>query len=108
MTDDALTAVYRERAHLVAHLAAQHPALIAETDDDWPIIFIETPAGQLSWHLNRADLDLFGHVERVEEGDERGACWDGHSTAEKYERLRALTADRAEQEAGQALPTWED
>jgi|GEM_PF-2435163 len=88
---DSESNVYRERAHLVANLASRYPAVIATTDEpDWPVIYIDTPTGQLSWHLAVADLDLFDHVTRVPASDPR-ARWDGHTTAEKYDRLDALT-----------------
>ncbi|GAA0975986.1 hypothetical protein Q7689_00665 [Nocardiopsis tropica] len=92
MTD----AVYRERAALIAHLAALYPAVIVRNGDpaddpDWPLIYIDTPQGQMSWHLTQADLDLFPHVPTVAEGPE----WDGHTNGEKYRRLAALTADEA-------------
>lgn len=54
--------LYRERAHLVAHLAALYPSAIV--------------------------LDLFPHVERVASNV---AEWDGHSTEQKYRRLDNLT-----------------
>ncbi|MEV5140351.1 hypothetical protein AB0K71_05920 [Streptomyces syringium] len=85
-------AVYRERAHLIAHLAALHPSHIGHTDPnapDWAVVIIETPSGQLSWHIAERDLDLVEHVmptNRICRG------WDGHTTDEKYERIRALTA----------------
>ncbi|MFE3461381.1 hypothetical protein ACFXKD_27875 [Nocardiopsis aegyptia] len=85
--------VYRERAHLVAHLASQHPAVLAYSDPDepaWPVITVSTPAGQMTWHLSPDDLDLVAHVPVVSADDPR-AAWDGHDTATKYERLRALT-----------------
>jgi hypothetical protein len=81
---------YRERAHLVAHLAAIHPSHIGYTDPnapDWAVVIIETPTGQMSWHIADRDMDLFGHVRptnRICRG------WDGHTTDEKYERLQAL------------------
>ncbi|MFE5871629.1 hypothetical protein ACFQ6V_23695 [Streptomyces roseifaciens] len=84
-------AVYRERAHLIAHLAALHPSHIGYTDPnapDWAVVIIEAPTGQLSWHIAERDLPLFEHVEptnRICRG------WDGHTTEEKYERLRQHT-----------------
>jgi hypothetical protein len=44
-------------------------------------VYIDTPAGQASWHLHEDDLPAFAHLP-----DYRGG-WDGHSTAEKYRRL---------------------
>ncbi|MFF2964274.1 coiled-coil domain-containing protein [Streptomyces sp. NPDC057963] len=88
---DQLVALYRERAHLVAHLAALHPSHIGCTDPcspDWPIVIIETPAGQMSWHIWLRDMDLFVHVPPT---NPRSSTWDGHTTDEKYQRLRDLT-----------------
>ncbi|MFI1021275.1 WDGH domain-containing protein [Streptomyces olivaceus] len=86
--------VYRERAHFVAHLATVYPAILAPGADpsepDWPVLFVQTPRGQMSWHISPDDTDLFEHVP-VRAGE---SVWDGHTTEEKYERLRQLTADR--------------
>lgn len=57
-----------------------------EWDDEWRnVIFVETPLGQVSWHIHDKELPLFHFL-----GVYRGG-WDGHSTEEKYERLKALT-----------------
>lgn len=91
--EEQLRGVYRERAHLVAHLAALHPSVISHNDPsetDWPVVYVHTPTGQASWHLSREDLDLFGHVPVVPADDPR-AQWDGHTTEEKYRRLAELT-----------------
>jgi hypothetical protein len=81
---------YRERAALVAYLAACHPSvMLTDTaEPDWPIVFVSTPAGQMSWHIAKADLDLFTHVSTTTE-----PTWDGHTTAQKYQRLGELTAN---------------
>lgn len=87
-------ALYRERAHLVAFLATVYPSCVAYNDPlapGWPVVFVETPEGQLSWHVSPLDLDLLVHVRR----DER-VVWDAHSTEEKYARLARLVAARAE------------
>lgn len=87
--------VYRERHHLVAHLAAAYPSILVYGADpeapDWPLIFIDLPTGQVSWHIAPADLDLFEHVT-VGTGD-----WDGHNAMEKYARLDAHTAQLAKE-----------
>ena len=92
---EQLDAVYRERAHLVAHLAAILPAVMADdpTDPDWRIVYLDTPSGQWSWHIARSDLDLFAHVPDGE------ATWDGHTTQQKYQRIRDLTEAITEQRA---------
>ncbi|WP_019629692.1 hypothetical protein [Actinomadura atramentaria] len=81
----ALDSVYTERARLVAFLAASYDSVIINRDDAWPLVYVKSPFGQLSWHLSEDDVELFEHVP------DGGADWDGHGTAEKYERLRALT-----------------
>lgn len=86
---EQLDAAYRERAHLVAHLARMHEAhwSVDEAEPEWPVICIHTPAGQLCWHVNRADMNLFpSGLEK------RPSDWDGHSTEEKYTRLAQLGA----------------
>ncbi|MFF1916146.1 hypothetical protein ACFVYE_32085 [Streptomyces sp. NPDC058239] len=89
--ETALDATYRERAHLVALLAALHPSHIGRTDPnapEWAVVTVETPAGQMTWHIAERDMDLFAHVQptnRICRG------WDGHTTEEKYQRMRDLT-----------------
>lgn len=87
---EALTAAYRERAELVALLAAIYPSHIGHSDPnepEWAVVIIEAPTGQLSWHVSPADKSLFGHVRTT-----NAACpsWDGHTTEEKYQRVRDL------------------
>lgn len=84
--------LYRERAHLIAHLAAVYPAVIG-TDPGvpgWPVVYIGLAEGQVSWHVSPADMDLFAHVPRGPD-----ARWDGHSVAEKYARLDRATTRRS-------------
>jgi len=87
------SAAYRERNWLVAfvsrcYLSYLAPAPDAEPGFNW-IVYIETPEGQLSWHLHDDELPRFGHCPRW-----KAAVWDGHTTEEKYERLLALRPDR--------------
>jgi hypothetical protein len=96
MTDtDALTATYRERAHLAAHLAAGYPSVLVDGADanapDWPVLFVKLPTGQVSWHISPDDRDLFAHVRRTIAGMPDAPVWDGHSTDEKYARVHAHT-----------------
>jgi hypothetical protein len=80
--------IYRERAHLTSFLSKVYPSRLSHSDPsepDWPVLYVQTPEGQLSWHVSPDDLDLFGHLAVVP-----GVQWDGHSTEEKYERLGRL------------------
>lgn len=95
MPDTAvMDAVYRERSRMVAFLARMWPAVYAYSDPDdpdWPVVYIDAPAGQLSWHVSVNDLDLFAHVPVVDPDDAR-ARWDGHTSDQKYTRLnRSIT-----------------
>jgi hypothetical protein len=88
MTDS----VYRERACLVAHLATKYPSHIGYNDANeplWQVVTMETPTGQMTWHIAPQDSELFRHVRDTLPSDQ---AWDGHSTEEKYGRLRQLTA----------------
>lgn len=82
--------VYRERHHVIAHLAAIYPAVMvlnADADEpDWPVLYLTLPTGQVSWHIAPADMDLFRHVPIGQ------AKWDGHDVIQKYERLDQHTA----------------
>jgi hypothetical protein len=99
-----LDAVYDERNRLVAALARfalnegrESPQInawlgyhvadprerVEEWDPEWRnVVYVQLPTGQCSWHIHDRDLPLFDFLER------RTAPWDGHSTAEKYERIR--------------------
>lgn len=81
----------RERASLVAHLArTQSAAGWKVTTDNDPKdanghrVYIASSSGQLSWHFSPIDADLFAEFPF------EPTVWDGHTTAEKYERLAAL------------------
>ncbi len=112
---DTLTAqkdaAYHERNQLVALLAAlwpssleRHPDSDTTWEDDWRwIVFIDTPAGQMSWHIHDSELPLFRHVPRG-----KGVVWDGHTTEEKYWRVRMLSAiETIEREVAQELTIQE-
>jgi hypothetical protein len=91
---------YRERAQLLAWLAALHPAvrtLAPDVDEPgWQILYLNpTTGGQMSWHIAPRDAELLAHVQQVQTDDER-AQWDGHTTEAKYQRIAALTADLAQ------------
>jgi hypothetical protein len=60
-------------------------------EPDWPVLYIATPAGQVSWHIPKAER-VYEPPVRPEHGP---VAWDGHTTDEKFDRLRALFAAAA-------------
>lgn len=90
---EAKNQAYSERTKLIAALSKLLPSWLGHHDPedkswdaDWrTIIYIDTPNGQCSWHIHREDKWMFGHLEC----DARRG-WDGHSTEEKYLRLRDM------------------
>ncbi|MFF8656784.1 hypothetical protein [Streptomyces huasconensis] len=91
---------YRERAHLVALLAAMTPgAVIAPAGDvdepGWQIAYLRIGGRQCSWHIAPRDAAFFEHLEHVPADDPR-AQWDGHTTDEKYGHIAAWTTELAE------------
>jgi hypothetical protein len=83
------SSVYRERAHLVAFLTTLYPSVGAYNSLEAPeylVVYVETPVGQMAWQIHPEDMDLFGGLEIVQE-----YAWDGHTTEEKYRKLRNFT-----------------
>jgi hypothetical protein len=51
--------------------------------DDWRnIVYIDLPAGQISWHIHDSELPLFDKVPAYLR------AWDGHSTDEEHQRMQ--------------------
>ncbi|MGD6761379.1 hypothetical protein ACOKM5_20810 [Streptomyces sp. BH097] len=86
---------YRERTELLAWLAALHPAAAvitpaADIDAEgahWHLLYLTAGGWQMRWPVAPVDVPLFSHVTFVEPSDPR-AQWDGHGTAQKYQRIR--------------------
>lgn len=103
---DEISMVYTERARVVAALAGLALFLgervgVREhdpNDTEWDpahriIVFIELPDGkggvfQASWHLHDSERHLVAHLPPYEPE------WDGHTTAQKYERMAAAADPR--------------
>jgi hypothetical protein len=94
----ALDEVYGERNQLVAAVARfalnkpgafwfaglgkHQPEGDPNWDPEWTnVVYVDTPGGQLSWHVHDRDLPLFDGLPAYL------TAWDGHTPAEKYERL---------------------
>lgn len=89
-----LNQVYEERNRCVALIASMALALgwpagraktvIPGWDEEWlNCIYVDLPAGQVSWHYHDREAHLFAHLPEY-----RG-LWDGHNTGEKYRRVAA-------------------
>ncbi|MGI8313445.1 hypothetical protein [Saccharopolyspora hattusasensis] len=91
--------LYRERAHLLAALTGLWPSVISYNDPnepEMPMLYIASPAGQLSYHLHPDDLvPLFKRVPQVPADDIR-AGWDGSTKADVHQRLQWIASQRAE------------
>lgn len=89
-------AAYRERNAIAVALSRLFPSWIGvDTDEpDWPVLYVELPTGQVSWHFSPDDADLLSGASVG------GTPWDGHTTDEKYARLAALAAGAAEEVQG--------
>lgn len=60
-----------------------------ERNRDWKkVIFIDLPAGQVSWHVHRRELKFFKFLKPYQK------MWDGHSTDEKYRRVLSSLSRR--------------
>lgn len=93
-SDDPTAIIYRERAMLVRVLAEWYPSTIKidENEPDWPIIYIELPTGQVSWHIAKEDMEIYASVRKNDETFR----YDGHTTGEKYRRLMDYVCDYKE------------
>jgi len=99
-------AAYRERAQLLALLAAHYPAVLAPAPDveepGWQILYLDLAGRQCSWHIAPADAAVVATVPQVDADDPR-AAWDGHSTEEKYRRIAERIGEMWRQRAVDAL-----
>jgi hypothetical protein len=87
---NGLTHAYTERANLTALLAALYPSGWNHADTDhpgWFILYIQLPTGQATWHISPDDWWIFANVPHNPD-----LTWDGHTTEQKYQRIRDLIA----------------
>lgn len=61
----------------------EHVGWYDHGDDGWAVIYAETAAGQVSWHVPEEDVP-----EWLPERD--ATVYDGHDREQKNERLRSL------------------
>lgn len=94
-TAEQLRELEHERACLLAVLAGRYPARLERIDAVDPprsVLYLHTPAGQVSWSIHSDDLDLLSHVpfDDVAGTDAHIIGWDGHDRAEALARLQRL------------------
>jgi hypothetical protein len=53
---------------------------IRNREDDWPILYVDLPTGQVSWHIPKDEIVAFFPDYPGE--------WDSHDLKEKRDRLR--------------------
>jgi len=89
---EQVRALYRERTHLLAVIAAHHPSVLVESAPDLPeyaLLVVNASTGKVTHHINRGDLDLLPHVTRVDAGHP-DARWDGADKTTTLHRLQIL------------------
>lgn len=82
---EEMNAAYRERMKMVAGHSYKWPTVLTPATD-YPgmyVVYLCSPAGQISFHCMPEDTDLFQH-ENVRYRDVWE--WDGHDTEEKWRR----------------------
>lgn len=67
-------------AHLARMLGMKTGWHIDHIEPEWPVLFIELPTGQVSWHIPKAEAGAYHPVWF--DG------WDGHTVEEKRRRIR--------------------
>lgn len=83
--EQRLNAAYEERNRLVALLSKLFPSSIEHDpkEPDWPVVIVNLPTGQVSWHVPKSSAMLFVHLPA------KLYTWDGHTTDEKHRRIEA-------------------
>lgn len=94
MSDAKLDEVYYDRNLCVALLARlcmsnRWPAGTTKASDAEPgfsrVLIIETPEGQISWHYPDEMEPFFAAFQKFPDD-----AWDGHTTPEKFERMKRV------------------
>lgn len=90
----------KDEAYYDRNLAIQLAAYLAyrdgfnvgvrDRDSDWPIIQIELPTGQITYHIPKDELLLLNERRFREPA----LPWDGHSLRVKQERIKQYLSQR--------------
>jgi len=94
--------VYEDR-NLLAQLAAilarrcgLHVGTMLDKEltkpEEWPLIYIELPTGQVSWHIPKGEM--------VAQLEPFGQEWDNHTPEEKQGRIREFLQQDVSQDFG--------
>lgn len=78
--------LYEHRVLLFLNLVLESklPAAWRPHYEGWPVLFLETPAGQISYHFQEKYIPLIEHqVSRVDD-----YVWDGHTSQDVLERMK--------------------
>lgn len=82
--------LYKERAMCISLIVKMAQALgltvgmqiDPKEGEEWPVVYVDLPSGQVSWHINRDDFNkFFGSLPEYKDK------WDGHDTTTKYNRV---------------------
>lgn len=93
LEENKLNDVYRQRGLAVVALANQciklgyKVGVKPRTDDEWAILYMEFPAGQVSYHFKPDDEDLICRFPRIDNIE-----WDGTYNGRSAEFMRDRTA----------------
>jgi hypothetical protein len=89
MSGGSLDAIYAERNAVIlafAAMAERHGWFVGVSADPnaegWPVLLVDTDFGQVSWHLPAGEMP--------EAIPPYPGEWDGHTTPEKYARLKRV------------------
>lgn len=82
--------LYEHRCLLFIRLCLDHTedAFWRHHYPGWPLLGIDTPEGQVTYHVPERFLPLFS--ERIKEG---GPAFDGHTSADVVQRLHAWSRE---------------
>lgn len=80
--------LYDHRCLLWINLCLTFPSLSfwRHHYDGWPLLGMETPAGQITYHVKEEFLPMFKN--KIKQG---GPDWDGHTSNDVIERLKDCT-----------------
>ena len=84
-------AVMARMAMMLGYRAVRTKTAIEGWSEDWHgVVYIQFPDFQASWHFHDSQAGLFEFLQ------EEPMAWDGHTTEQKYENLKAYA--KGEQE----------